>query len=160
MSVETLTKRQKQVLDYIEDYITRNSYAPSMQEIKKRLKEVYLQFPILKEKEHLYAFTLSGGQQQILALGRALMSKPELLLLDEPSLGLAPKLVQEVFEYIKDIQERFGATILIVEHNIKSLMNIADYGFILVQGELLAAGTCAELKNSDLMKQVFVGALE
>lgn len=130
------------------------------EEIKKRLKEVYLQFPILKEKEHQYAFTLSGGQQQILALGRALMSKPELLLLDEPSLGLAPKLVQEVFGYIKDIQERFGVTVLIVEHNIKSLMNMADYGFILVQGELLAAGTCAELKNSDLMKQVFVGALE
>ena len=128
--------------------------------VQKRLKEVYEQFPDLKKYQKSLAFALSGGQQQMLAIGRALMSHPTLLLMDEPSLGLAPKLVKEVFEKIREIRDTFDTTILIVEHNLKSLMDIADEGFILVNGELVASDTCANLKNSDIMKKVFVGAFE
>ncbi|MEK7084633.1 MAG: ABC transporter ATP-binding protein, partial [Patescibacteria group bacterium] len=92
-------------------------------EIQKKLEEMYEQFSVLKEKEHARAFTLSGGQQQMLAIGRALMSSPKLILMDEPSLGLAPKLVKEIFEKIRGVRDHFGTTILIVEHNIKSLMS-------------------------------------
>lgn len=128
--------------------------------IAERLEEVYQQFPVLKEKKKLYAFSLSGGEQQMLAIGRALMSRPKLLLMDEPSLGLAPKLVKEMFAHIINIKKTFGTTILIVEHNLKSLMDVADYGFVLVQGEIVAHDTCENLKGSDIMKQVFVGALD
>ena len=125
-----------------------------------RLEKIYMEFPALKEKEYQYAFTLSGGQQQLLAIGRALMSAPKLLLLDEPSLGLAPKLVAEVFNKIKEIRNVFNTTILIVEHNIKSLMDMADYGYVLVGGAIVAHDSCVNLKNSPIMKQVFVGTLE
>ena len=128
--------------------------------IEKKLKEIYKQFPILKEKEKEYAFTLSGGQQQMLAIGRALMSSPKLLLMDEPSLGLAPKLVKEMFESIKNIRDNFDTAILVVEHNLKSMMNVADDGYILVQGEMIAHDSCKNLKNSEVMKKVFVGELE
>ena len=126
----------------------------------ERLEEVYTQFTVLKQKRKLYAFSLSGGEQQMLAIGRALMSHPTLLLMDEPSLGLAPKLVKEMFAHITEIKERFGTTILIVEHNLKSLMDVADYGFVLVHGKIVAHDTCMRLKGSEIMKQVFVGALE
>lgn len=129
-------------------------------DVTRKLNNVYGQFPVLKEKSGDYAFSLSGGQQQMLAMARALMSSPKLLLLDEPSLGLAPKLVREVFQKIKELRDAFGVTVLIVEHNIKSLMDIADYGYILVQGSIVAHDTCSVLKNSPIMKQVFVGALE
>jgi branched-chain amino acid transport system ATP-binding protein len=130
------------------------------QTIAERLAAVYKQFPILLEKRSELAFTLSGGQQQMLAIGRALMSAPKLLLMDEPSLGLSPKLVKELFQKIVEIKHAFGATILIVEHNIKSLMDVADYGYIMVQGEIVAHNACSVLKNSEIMKQVFVGKLE
>lgn len=129
-------------------------------EVEKRLQEVYAQFPILKEKQREYAFALSGGQQQMLTIGRALMSKPKLLLMDEPSLGLAPKLVKEVFQKIVEIRDHFQTTILIVEHNLKSLLDIADYGYVLVQGEIVAEDSCKALKQSEIIKKVFVGALE
>jgi branched-chain amino acid transport system ATP-binding protein len=96
----------------------------------------------------------------MLAIGRALMSAPKLLLLDEPSLGLSPKLVREVFEHIRKIKNSFGTTVLIVEHNIKSLLDIADDGYILVQGKIIAHDRCTNLKNSPIMKNVFVGAFE
>lgn len=129
-------------------------------EIQERLDSVYEQFPVLKEKENQLAFGLSGGQQQMLAIGRALMSKPKLLLMDEPSLGLAPKLVKEMFAKIKEIRENLNTTILIVEHNLKSAMEIADYGYILVQGEMVAHDKCSVLKNSNIMKKVFVGEFD
>ncbi len=129
-------------------------------EVTNRLTTVYQQFPVLLEKERQLAFALSGGEQQMLAIGRALMSSPQLLLMDEPSLGLSPKLVKEVFEKIREIRDTFKTTVLIVEHNIKSLMDIADYGYVMVQGEIVAYDYCSLLKNSVIMKQVFVGKLE
>ena len=129
-------------------------------EVAKRLVTVYEEFPVLLEKANQLAFALSGGQQQMLAIGRALMSAPKLLLMDEPSLGLAPKLVKELFEKIRSIKETFGTTILIVEHNLKSLLNIADYGYIMVQGAIVAHDRCSNLKNQEIMKSVFVGKLE
>lgn len=135
-------------------------YLKDKSEVLARLHEIYSQFPVLKKKSKEYAFTLSGGEQQMLAIGRALMSKPELLLMDEPSLGLAPKLVKEVFEKIADIRTHFDTTILIVEHNIKSLMDIADFGYVLVNGRVAAADSCERLKHSDIMQKVFVGAFD
>lgn len=129
-------------------------------EALERLVHVYEQFPMLLEKDKQLAYTLSGGQQQMLAIGRALMSAPKLLLMDEPSLGLAPKLVKEVFAKIKSIKETFGVTVLIVEHNLKSLFDVADYGYVLVQGSVVAHDRCSILKNQPIMKDVFVGKLE
>lgn len=127
---------------------------------ENRLNQVYAQFPALKTKENEFAFSLSGGQQQMLAIARALMSSPELLLLDEPSLGLSPKLVKEIFFHIKNICDVFGTTILIIEHNLKSLMSIADYGYVLVQGEVILHDKCLALKDSKIMKEIFVGKFD
>lgn len=128
--------------------------------IESKKREVYEEFPILKEKKNEYAFNLSGGQQQMVAIGRALMSSPKLLLMDEPSLGLAPKLVKELFEKIVEVKENFDTTILIVEHNLKSLMEIADHGFVLVDGEIIASDRCENLKGSEVMHKVFVGEFD
>lgn len=128
--------------------------------VNAQVKKIYAQFPVLKEKRNAYAFTLSGGQQQMLAIGRALMSDPRLLLMDEPSLGLAPALVKEMFAHIAHIRDTFDTTILIVEHNLKSLMDVADYGYVLVQGRVVADAPCEELKHSPIMKDVFVGTFE
>ena len=130
------------------------------QYIEKQLKKVFQLFPILKERQKEYAFTLSGGQQQMLAIARALMSNPSVLLMDEPSLGLSPKFVKDVFAAIANIRDTFDTSILIVEHNIKSLFDIADNAVVLVQGKVVAQDTCQNLKESAIMKQVFVGKLE
>ena len=106
------------------------------------------------------AFSLSGGQQQMLAIGRALVNRPRLLLLDEPSLGLSPKLVKKTFAKIKEINKKFDTTILIVEHNIKSVLEMADYGYIMVDGQIEAQGEAQKLKGSDIMKKVFLGVYD
>lgn len=131
----------------------------SAPDIELRIKEVYGIFPQLFDKKSQYAFSLSGGEQQMLAIARALMSQPKMLLMDEPSLGLSPKLVQEVFSLIQKIRDTFGTTILIVEHNLQSLFHVADYGYILVGGKLVAADNCENLKKSDILKKIFVGTL-
>lgn len=129
-------------------------------EVEKRLQKIYKEIPELKAVEKQLAFTLSGGQQQLLAMARALMSNPSVLLLDEPSLGLAPKLVKKLFEHIVHIRESFGTSIIIVEHNLQSLLGLADYVFVLVNGRVVAQGPAQEIQQSDIMKQVFVGALD
>lgn len=126
----------------------------------ERLAKVFAEFPILEEKQRQYAFSLSGGQQQLLAIARALMGEPKLLLLDEPSLGLSPKLVKEIFRKIGQIKADFHVTILIVEHNLKSVLGIADFGYVMVSGEIIAADSCENLRRSEVLKKVFVGAYE
>ncbi len=128
--------------------------------IKDNLIRVYDEFPVLEKKKNEYAFSLSGGQQQMLAMGRALMNTPKLLLLDEPSLGLSPKLVKELFEHIMDIKTNFQTTVLIVEHNLKSALSISDYGIVLVGGEVKAIQPSQDLIKSDIIRQVFVGSFD
>ena len=124
--------------------------------IEQNINKIFEEFPDLKEKRNKLAYTLSGGQQQMLAIGRALVNSPRLLLLDEPSLGLSPKLVKETFKKIKEINDKFHTTVLIVEHNIKSVLEIADYAFIMAEGQIEAAGRAGEIRSSLIIKKVFL----
>jgi branched-chain amino acid transport system ATP-binding protein len=126
-------------------------------ELKKRIAEVMETFSVLKERRKDKAATLSGGQQQMLALARGLITKPKLLLLDEPSLGLSPKIVKEVFMKIKEINEKHKTTILIVEHNIKSLLSIASRGYVLDKGKVVVGGSSQKLFESGVLEKVFMG---
>ena len=128
----------------------------SKAEIQKDLDRVFEIFPILKEFKNRLGWQLSGGQQQMLAIGRGLMSKPKLLLLDEPSLGLAPVLVQEVFKVIKEIKEA-GTTILLVEQNARMALLIADRGFLLETGKMVLTDTASNLLNNENMKAHYLG---
>jgi len=128
--------------------------------VMTNLEKVLAIFPQLKGRLASRAYVLSGGQQQMVAMARALMNLPDLLLLDEPSLGLAPKLVKETFGHIRRINKEFSTTVLIVEHNIKSVLDIADYGFVMVQGRIEAADTIERLRQSEILKKVFVGKFE
>jgi branched-chain amino acid transport system ATP-binding protein len=126
-------------------------------ELKKRIAEVMETFSVLKERRKSKAATLSGGQQQMLALARGLITKPKLLLLDEPSLGLSPKIVKEVFMKIKEINEKHKTTILIVEHNIKSLLTIASRGYVIDKGKVVVGGASQKLFESGVLEKVFMG---
>ena len=126
-------------------------------ELKRRIVEVMETFPVLKQRCKAKAGTLSGGQQQMLALARGLMIEPKVLLLDEPSLGLAPKIVKEVFAKIKEINEKHKTTILVVEHNIKSLLDIASRGYVLDKGKVVAKDASQKLLESGILEKVFVG---
>ena len=125
-------------------------------EIKKDLEKVFVLFPRLKERLKQNAGTLSGGEQQMLAMGRALMSKPKLLLLDEPSMGLAPILVDEIFEIIKRINAD-GTTILLVEQNAFKALSIADRAYILETGNIIKEGKACDLINDDSVKNAYLG---
>ncbi|MDF2379769.1 MAG: ABC transporter ATP-binding protein [Candidatus Gracilibacteria bacterium] len=127
--------------------------------VEERLEEVISFFPVLKRKRSESAFAMSGGERQILALARALMTSPKLLMLDEPSIGLAPKIVQEVFEKIQMINEEFGTAVVIVEHNLKSLLKIAHRGYILVQGKIAVEGPVEKVAQSDVLEKAFFGEL-
>ena len=126
-------------------------------ELKRRIVEVMETFPVLKQRRKAKAGTLSGGQQQMLALARGLMIEPKVLLLDEPSLGLAPKIVKEVFAKIKEINEKHKTAILVVEHNIKSLLDIASRGYVLDKGKVVAKDASQKLLESGILEKVFVG---
>jgi branched-chain amino acid transport system ATP-binding protein len=123
---------------------------------KETLEWVYELFPILKERKDQLAGTLSGGEQQMLAIGRGLMSMPKLLMLDEPSLGLAPKLVMQVFDIIKKINEQ-GITILLVEQNVQHALTLADRGYVLENGRIAMEGTGEELLKNPHVKKVYLG---
>lgn len=129
-------------------------------ELERRLGEVFTLFPALTTKKRRSARALSGGEQQMVAIGRGLMADPKVLLLDEPSLGLAPKLVKEVFVKIGEINERHKTAILVVEHNIRSVLDIATRGYVLDKGRVVAHAPAAELKSSRVMEEVFLGARE
>ncbi|MEG0095738.1 MAG: ABC transporter ATP-binding protein, partial [Erysipelotrichaceae bacterium] len=124
--------------------------------IKKDLEAVYERFPILRDRSKQDASTLSGGEQQMLAMGRALMSKPKLLLLDEPSMGLAPILVKEIFSIIKDIKAQ-GTTVLLVEQNARMALSIADRAYVLETGKIVLSGSGSELSLSEDIQKAYLG---
>ena len=120
------------------------------------LEKVFDQFPRLKERRKQIAGTLSGGEQQMLAMGRALMSHPSLLMLDEPSMGLAPILVEQIFDIIKDLHKA-GTTILLVEQNAQAALSVADRGYVLETGRIVTSGTGHELLESPAIKKAYLG---
>ncbi len=120
------------------------------------IEMIYNKFPRLRERQNQIAGTLSGGEQQMLAMGRAMMSHPDLLILDEPSMGLAPILVQGIFDIIKELHES-GTTILLVEQNAEMALSIADRAYVLESGRLVLTGTGEELKSSDQIKKAYLG---
>ena len=126
------------------------------EEIEKDIEWVYSLFPRLKERYWQYAGTLSGGEQQMLAVGRALMSRPKLMMMDEPSLGLAPLVVQDIFGIIKEIN-RQGVTILLIEQNANMALRIADRGYVLETGRISMTGTGMELLNDESVKAAYLG---
>ena len=133
-------------------------YLNDRAEKERRLDSVMDLFPILREKRRDLASQMSGGQQQMLALGRGLMASPEMLLLDEPTLGLAPIVVKEVFEKVSEISERLNTTILVVEHNIKGVLNIVDRAYVLDKGRVVFEGTPQTVRETDILTQVFLGS--
>lgn len=120
------------------------------------MENVFTRFPRLKERRKQLAGTLSGGEQQMLAIGRALMARPQLMLMDEPSMGLAPLLVKEIFSIVKDINER-GTTILLVEQNANMALSIADKAYVIETGEIVLQGNAQELMNSPEVKKAYLG---
>lgn len=124
--------------------------------IQKEIEEVMDRFPILRERQTQLAGTLSGGQQQMLAIARALLSKPKLLLLDEPSMGLAPKIVADIFRIIKDIKDA-GTTVLLVEQNAKQALRIADYGYVMETGKIIIEGEANQLLQDSRIVEAYLG---
>lgn len=124
--------------------------------IKRDLDWVFTLFPRLKERKNQLAGTLSGGEQQMLAVGRALMANPTLLMMDEPSLGLAPMLVQEIFRIIKEIHSE-GKTVLLIEQNARAALQLADYGYVLETGRIVLSGTGKELLERDEVRKAYLG---
>lgn len=139
----------------VAENLTLGAYARKSVD-KDRLDWIYDLFPRLNERKRQLAGTLSGGEQQMLAIGRALMSKPEMLLLDEPSLGLAPILVKAIFKKIKEISES-GVTVLLVEQNAKVALKLADRGYVLEVGRIVSHGTSQELLSSEKVQEAYLG---
>jgi len=129
----------------------------AQEEKEKNLELVYSMFPILAERRTQLAGSLSGGQQQMVTIGRALMTKPSLLMMDEPSQGLAPKLVMEIFETVEKLKEEIGLTILLVEQNASASLEAADYVYVMHEGMIKAEGTPGEIKASHEIKEAYLG---
>ncbi len=127
------------------------------QAIEESLQNVYKHFPRLEERKNQIAGTLSGGEQQMLAMGRALMSDPKIILMDEPSMGLSPLLVNEIFGIIKEVSDE-GVTVLLVEQNAKKALSVADRAYVLETGEIRMSGDAQELLNDDRIKKAYLGA--
>jgi branched-chain amino acid transport system ATP-binding protein len=141
----------------VEDNLKMGAFMPSARaRYDDRLAFVFDLFPRMKERRHQVAGTMSGGEQQMCAIGRALMSDPKLLLLDEPSAGLAPVVVQQVFELVKRIRAG-GLTVLIVEQNVQQVLKVVDRAYLLEAGSIRASGSSAELLASDTIKQAYLG---
>ena len=141
----------------VEDNLRMGAYIPAARaKFRQRLEFVYDLFPRLKERRAQLAGTMSGGEQQMCAIGRALMSEPRLLLLDEPSAGLAPVVVQQVFGLVARIRAS-GLTVLIVEQNVRQVLKVVDRAYLLEAGTIRASGTSAELAENDLIKEAYLG---
>ncbi|MBS3733138.1 MAG: ABC transporter ATP-binding protein [Desulfobacterales bacterium] len=126
--------------------------------IQKNLDRVYELFPILKERSQQQAGTFSGGEQQMLAIARALMSEPQMLLLDEPSVGLAPLIVQQMADVISNINHEMDTTIFLSEQNANMALNITDRGYVLESGACVLSGDCNQLKNDEMVRKAYIGA--
>ena len=140
----------------VEENLEMGAYTQSPAGVPKDLEMVYELFPRLKERRRQVAGTLSGGEQQMLAMGRALMSHPRLLMLDEPSMGLAPILVEQIFEIIQNLNKN-GSTILLVEQNAQMALSVAHRGYVLETGRIVTTGTGAELIESPEIKKAYLG---
>jgi branched-chain amino acid transport system ATP-binding protein len=141
----------------VEENLRIGAFIPrARRHFAERLEWVYNLFPRLKDRREQVTGTLSGGEQQMCAIGRALMSKPKLLLMDEPSAGLAPMVVQQVFELVRRIRAE-GLTVLIVEQNVQQVLDVVDRAYLLEVGKIKLAGTAAELKNNDLIRKSYMG---
>ena len=140
----------------VEENLEMGAYTRPSSEIAPGIADVYERFPRLKERRTQVAGTLSGGEQQMLAMGRALMSKPKLLMLDEPSMGLAPILVEQIFDIIKELHKA-GTTILLVEQNAQAALSVADRGYVLETGKIVTSGTGTELLASPEIKRAYLG---
>ena len=145
----------------VHDNLMMGGYTRSDRDALQRdLQVVYGYFPILKERDRQDAGLLSGGQQQMLAISRALMGSPELVLLDEPSLGLSPKLTREIFEIVLRINRERGTTILLVEQNANMALNVADRGYVLENGRIVMEDTCERLREKEDIREFYLGMKE
>ena len=140
----------------VQENLEMGAYTQSPSGVPKDLEMVFALFPRLKERRNQVAGTLSGGEQQMLAMGRALMSHPQLLMLDEPSMGLAPLLVEQIFEIIKNLNKQ-GSTILLVEQNAQMALSVAHRGYVLETGKIVTTGTGEELIRSPEIKKAYLG---
>ena len=140
----------------VRENLEMGGFSRPKEEIPASLEDVFQRFPRLKEREKQVAGTLSGGEQQMLAMGRALMSKPKLLMLDEPSMGLAPLLVEQIFNIIQELHEA-GTTILLVEQNAQMALSIADRAYVLGTGSITIQGSAAEVLADDRVREAYLG---
>ncbi|HBI2077983.1 ABC transporter ATP-binding protein [Enterococcus faecalis] len=140
----------------VQENLEMGAFLRKDNQLKKDYEMIFERFPILKERRNQDASTLSGGEQQMLVICRALMSKPKLLLLDEPSMGLAPIFIKEIFNIIQEINKQ-GTTILLIEQNAKMALSISDRGYVLETGEVVLSGTGKELMESEEVKKAYLG---
>ena len=140
----------------VRDNLEMGGYSRPAAEIQKSMDDVFNRFPRLKEREKQVAGTLSGGEQQMLAMGRALMSSPKIILMDEPSMGLSPLFVGEVFKIIEEIKKS-GTTVLLVEQNAKKALEVADRAYVLETGKIVLSGNAKDLMNDEAVKKAYLG---
>lgn len=154
----SLVPEGRQILQDMSVYenLEMGAYIRKDAEINDDIKKVFKRFPILDERSYQLGGTLSGGQQQMLAIGRALMARPKLLLLDEPSMGLAPLVVNEIFEVIKEISAE-GTTVLLVEQNVRQALKIADYAYVLETGKIVLSGQAEEIRHDPRVMEAYLG---
>ena len=140
----------------VKENLEMGSYTRPVNEVSESIEKVYELFPRLKERYKQIAGTLSGGEQQLIAMGRALLSKPRLMMLDEPSMGLAPILVEQIFDIINNLHKS-GTTILLVEQNAQMALSIADRGYVMETGRIVTGGTGKQLLRDDAVKKAYLG---
>ena len=141
----------------VEENIRLGAFSKKDSEIVDEIEKIYKRFPRLEERKKQLGGTLSGGEQQMLAIARAIINKPKLLLLDEPSLGLAPIIVKEIFDIIRSINEDYNTTILLVEQNSKMALKVSDRGYVLQNGKIVLEGKSSDLLNDDRVKDAYLG---